>query len=158
VLLQAWFGTPYPYRRTGLYLVPLFTLLAGVSFRRMQRIGVGAGVFFLAWFLGNWDLRYYDEWLHDAGNRDLMRYVQLLKPADGSKRSIAATFPLGHSVIFYKRIYGMDWLEVPDPHGGADRDAHFYLLTKEELPLAEKRGLVVRYRNKVAESVVATPP
>lgn len=158
LLLHAGAGMPYPYRRTGLYLVPLFTLLGASLFLEMPRWwrdtgGVLCAVLIAAYAI-NWDLRYYDEWLIDAGNRDVMRVVRRLAPVDGGTRSIAATFPLGQSVLYYKRRFGLPWLEAPE---GKTIDGRFdiYLLADADRALIGKYGLTVKYRHPLSQVTVA---
>ena len=150
-------GMPFPYRRTGLYLVPLLTWLAAAALSRLPRPTLATvGLLWTGWLLANWDLRYYDEWIIDAGNRDVMQYVRRLRPAEGTKR-LGATFPLDHGLRFYKNVWHLDWLDVPRGNKSADGVLDIYVIGEEEQGVVAKRGLITRYQHSLSKVSVAVP-
>lgn len=150
-------GMPFPYRRTGLYLVPLLTWLAAAALSRLPRPAMASvGMLWIAWLSANWDLRYYDEWIMDAGNRDIMQYVRRLIPAEGTKR-LGATFPLDHGLRFYKNIWHLDWLDIPKGNKAADGTFDIHVIGEEEQPVIANRGLITRYQHALSKVSVAVP-
>jgi hypothetical protein len=153
VALHHWSNVPYPERRTGLYYVPLLTLLAleaAFAAPSWLRIGSGAvGVCMVGLFLLSWNVRYYDEWLFDASTRDLMRSVQANRSRFPVLR-LTASWPLLHGAIFYRTLYKLDWLEIPHPNERPKEGQDLYLLTPEDWPLIEKWGLEVREEHPVS--------
>ncbi|MBL8231137.1 MAG: hypothetical protein JNL98_21775 [Bryobacterales bacterium] len=153
VILHQWLGLLYPERRTGLYYVPLATLTALAAAHVAPRIlRIGAGVVActaILMFLLSWNVRYYDEWLFDAGTRDLMRQVQRQYAGSGKKR-ITASWPLLHVVGFYRNLYGLHWLEVPQPNERPVQGMDLYLLTPEDQPLIDQWKLRILTENSVS--------
>jgi len=162
VLLLAVFsyglGMPFPYRRTGLYLVPLLGWLAAAALTRIPKLAAAVALLWIAWLGANWDLRYYDEWLMDAGNRDVMRYVRSLQPADSRKLTAGSTFPLEHSLRFYQTLWHLDWLTIPKANKTADGNFDIHVIGEEELPVIAKRNLQVRYTHPLSQVRVAINP
>ncbi|MBI3681455.1 MAG: glycosyltransferase family 39 protein [Acidobacteria bacterium] len=146
---------PYPYRRTGLYLAPLVTLFAACLFRAAPKAGVVIATVVLAQFLLSWNVAYYDEWLFDAGNRDLMAYLRDHPPPAGKRVTIGASFALDHGVAFYKHIFRLDWLDPAPRQSGLEGTYDVYLLALEDLAVAEKRGLAIRYQHPISMVSVA---
>lgn len=157
VVLHLLTNGPYPERRTGLYFIPLMTLLAGVAGQRLGKAALVPACFVLVLFAGHWNVQYYDEWIFDSGNRQLMRYIRDHAPLDGRKVTIGATFPLDHGVQFYRHKYKLDWLQTPAMHKGADAHYDVYLLTLADLKLIDKYHLIRRKEHPVSHVIVAVP-
>ncbi|MBL8175284.1 MAG: glycosyltransferase family 39 protein [Bryobacterales bacterium] len=156
--LNATLGMRLPERRTGLYLVPLLTLLAVFildEIRWTRHIGNAAAALTLLQFLLSFNVRYYDEWNFDAGCRQLVQYLRDHAPPPGRRVSLHATFPLPHSVEFYRRYFGLEWLDV-SREIEARRPHDVYLLTPEELPLMQKLNLTERYVQPISNITLAT--
>ncbi|MCC6345147.1 MAG: glycosyltransferase family 39 protein [Bryobacterales bacterium] len=154
-------GVPLPERRTGLYLVPLFTLLAAVVAFRLpkwaQAIPGGLAALVLAQFLLSWNVRFYDEWLMDAGNRDLALYLRGHAPAPGRKLKFGGTFPLYQGAQFYSHVYHMNWLEFPPAEASPDASYDVYFLDEKDHYLIEKRHLMLRYVEPFSKVAIAVP-
>jgi uncharacterized membrane protein len=154
-------GVPLPERRTGLYLVPLFTLLAAQAVFRaprwVQGIAASGVALVLAQFLLSWNVRVYDEWLMDAGNRDLALYLRSHAPPPGRKLKFGGTFPLYQGAQFYSHLYHMDWLEFPPPKLSPDDDYDIYFLDEKDHSLIEKRHLTLRYLQPFSKVAIAVP-
>jgi hypothetical protein len=158
-----WFGhtflqAPYPYRRTGLYFVPLVTLASAALFTRyrLHRAGAALTTVVLGSFLLSPNVNYYDEWVFDAGTRRMVRHLRDNPPAGGSLKLATSPF-VDHTVRFYQNLYKMDWLEVlPGQHGNIPQ-ADCYLLTADDLDVIRERNLTVALTHPVAQSVLAYP-
>jgi uncharacterized membrane protein len=157
-LLNRLVGMPLPERRTGLYLIPLLTLLAVISAEEIawaRPAGRIAAALVLLQFLVCWNVRYYDEWTFDAGSRQLVEYLQAHAPQPPQRATLHATFPLSNAIEFYRRLFGMDWLEV-SMEQQANRPFDIYLLSPEELPLMQRYHLTERYVQPLSNITLAT--
>lgn len=151
-------GVPYPERRTGLYLVPLLTLLAASVFQPAKALGGTVAAIFLAQFLLSWNVRFYDEWLIDSGNRDLALFLRGHPPAAGRRLKLGATFPLQYGTGFYRHLYGMEWLDLSAAHNGPDGVYDLYFLAEKDHQVVEKRKLRVIYRHPFSKVEIAIAP
>ena len=151
-------GMQLPERRTGLYLIPLLTLPAVVVMESgawFRKAGYLVAALILAQFLISFNVRYYDEWIFDAGSRQLAEYLREHAPPDGRTVTAHATFPLSFSIEFYRLLFGLEWLEVSkqiEAKGPFD----VFLLSPEELPLMEKYHLTERYVHPGSNITIAT--
>lgn len=151
-------GMRLPERRTGLYLIPMLTLLAVLTIEEIpwaRHAGHIAAALTLAQFAICFNVRYYDEWNFDAGCRQLVQYLRDRAPQPGRRVSLHATFPLPHSVEFYRRLFALEWLDI-SREIEARRPHDVYLLTPEELPLMQKLNLTERYVQPVSNITLAT--
>lgn len=158
LILHVWQGVPYPYRRTGLYLLPLLTLTGVHVLSRWRLAGLALAAVTLASFLLSFNVHYYDEWIFDAGTKELMQRLRELRPADGSRRILATSAYLDQTARFYAKLYGMDWIQIAHSDSG-----DLYLLTLNEHTLIQKRGLRKLYEDPVsmvalAQSTTAPQP
>jgi hypothetical protein len=151
--LHHWSNVPYPERRTGLYYVPLLTLLgletAFAAPKLLRTVSAAVALCMVALFLLLWNVRYYDEWLFDASTRDLMRSVQANRSRFPVLR-LTASWPLLHGAIFYRSLYKLDWLEIPHPNERPKEGQDLYLLAPEDWSLIEKWGLEVLEEHPVS--------
>jgi hypothetical protein len=154
-------GLPYPAHRTGLYLIPLagltgFALLRlAARARSTARTVLPAGIVFFSLcvvqFALRWNSHSYLDWRYDARTRDLVGTIER-RHAGGRATSVMATWPLGQTVEFYKRVRRLDWLAVK--HRQFDPGpAEYYILTFDDLALAGK--LEVLERDEFAQVVLA---
>lgn len=141
-------GVLYPERRTGLYLLPLFTLLgvtaAGALPRAVRAAMASFAVVCVVLFVTEWNVRFYDEWAFDADNREVMRYIKERLPKDGRKVTVGATFPFAKSVEYYRRIWRMEGLAPAKE--GAEGEYDVYVLAADQGEWVGKHGLTVRRR------------
>jgi hypothetical protein len=151
----------YPYARTGIYWIPLLTLLALWLYERYATHGLlrAAGcVVACAWLL-LYALQihptYYPSFRGDAGNK---QFVQVLRRMENGTRKIrlAVSWQLENSFNFYRHKYGLDWI-APIESGSLQRPADYYVLLPEDMPLAEKLSLKVILRDPVSEAAMAKP-
>jgi hypothetical protein len=146
-------GVPYPERRTGLYLIPLFCLTsfalmrlaAGNRWTARALVPAGAVFFCLCaiQFARQWNTRYYMEWLFDSRTKEIVRMIDGLRDRSRAGVSVSVTWPVATTVDFYRRTRHPEWLDVKHRHvdkGPAD----YYILTGDDLQLAEKLEVVFR--------------
>ena len=150
-LLHVALGVLYPERRTGLYFVPLFTLLGAAIFKKIPKAGACVAALLLAQFAIDWNVTYYDEWLFDAANRDAMRYI-----VDHAPRpcAVAGTFPQRMTLEFYKRTWRLDWLQI---RAVEESPGDLYVLGEGDAGLVQKRKLRIQYQDPRSKLIVAAP-
>jgi hypothetical protein len=159
-LALRWFGILYPFRRTGLYWVPLFTLLvmalaaqAG-RFTPLAAVVPGIG---LAVFLSSWTVRFYDEWTFDAGTNELARTLaERIRGRDERAVRVGANWIFEQSLNYYRIRLRMNAM-VPVTDKGPDGAYDYYLLMPEDWPVAERRGLRVIREHEFSRAILAEP-
>lgn len=158
IALHAATGLLYPERRTGLYFIPLFTLLAITAVPRLPRLAQAAGTAFgvlcLTMFLLAWNVRYYDEWAFDADNRAVMEYIRDRVPTDGRKLTIGATFPFHRNVEYYRLIWNLT--TIAPVKEGATGSYDVYVLAADQRQWIDKHKLTVRRRFPFGLTVAAS--
>ena len=157
----------YPYGRTGLYLIPLFSLTtlalpASLSRRRAALLLAGrplwvVGMACVAVYLAQSHTRYYGEWLFDASTKDIVKLIrdrQRERPL--ARARVGITWELEPSMNFYRRAYKLAWM-APLERKGPEADYDYYVLLDRDALLIKKRGLRVLYDNRVSGVYLAEP-
>ena len=146
-------GVPYPITRTGLYLIPLFCLTSFALMRMAAgnrwaaRTLVPAGAVFFSLcaiqFARQWNTKYYAEWLFDSRTKEIVRMIDGMRDRSRASVSVSATWPTATTVDFYRRTRQLEWLDLKFRH--VDKaPAEYYILTGDDLQLAEKLEVVFR--------------
>ncbi|HUS08789.1 MAG TPA: hypothetical protein VMZ52_20970, partial [Bryobacteraceae bacterium] len=150
-------GLLYPYGRTGLYLVPIFSLMWLLAVRdtgQWPRIQFLAAVPFcvcIALFVGQTNRTAYAEWLFCASTKTVAKILR----QNGAVR-VGVSWPLEPSLNYYRqryRITGMQPITRESPDGNYD---HFVLLP-EDYSLVAKRQLKVVFQDDESKVLVAVP-
>jgi len=146
-------GFPYPIGRTGLYLIPLFSLACFGLLRLTARnrwaarilLPAGAAFFSLCvfQFARQWNATYYLEWLYDADTKQIIHLIDGLRDRTRSSVSVSATWPVVVTVDFYRRSQHLEWLDLKQRQINKD-PAEFYVLAADELDLAKQFDVVFR--------------
>ncbi len=130
------FGLPYPERRTGLYLIPLFCLAGLTLFR--GRLGwvcaVYAGIC-VGQFATQFGGYFYGEWEFDSATKRLVETMRQRQPA-----RVGVSWQLESTVNFYRQMYGLDWM-TPVTRDRPDGSFDCYLLVESDADLAGRYGL-----------------
>jgi uncharacterized membrane protein len=160
-------GVPYPTGRTGLYLIPLFTLTTlalpeslGPDRRARLAAGVPLWLVSAAWlwhYAVHFQTRYYGEWLYDSSTKRIMAVLvarQRQHPRPVVR--VGIHWMLEPSMNFYRRIWKLNWL-APLDRKGADGDFDAYVLLGENSALVETRNLRVLFADRVSGAIVAVP-
>jgi hypothetical protein len=168
VALHLAVGLPYPYERTGIYLLPLMTLTVACGMEVGWKILSRSALLFLWLITVQYVLElksgWYEEWRFDAGTR---RAIEALKGFHADDRSVtvgAASRRLGiswvyqDSVSYYARLWHMNWLAPPTRDDPREADFDFYYLRDEDQSLLAQRGLVILYRDPISNAVLARRP
>jgi hypothetical protein len=150
-------GVPYPYERTGIYLLPLITLTL-------------AGATRVAGLWGKWtmallcliclqyvlELRtgWFEEWKFDAGTRRVMEALRREHDGKASPVTLGVSWQLQASTEYYRQSWRLQWIRpVTREMGGSD----YYYLMGDDAEQVRRRGLRVLYRDPVSNAVLASP-
>jgi hypothetical protein len=159
------FGVLYPFARTGLYLVPLFVLVSLALWKKLEKHRLASRIlwFPLALLTGlcvlqfalQFQVSHYGQWRYDAGTKKIVNLIR--RHAEGrDKVRVGISWSLEPSMNFYRRMYGLTWMEPLNRHGPAG-SFDYYVLLPPETSLADKLGLSVLYRDALSEAVLAVP-
>ncbi len=160
-------GVPYPTGRTGLYLIPLFTLTAlalpeSLGSSRWGRLAAGMPLWLVsvAWlwhYAVYFQTRYYGEWLYDSSTKRIMAVlVERQREHPRPLVRVGIHWMLEPSMNFYRRTWKLNWL-APLDRKGAGGDFDVYVLLGENSALVETRNLRVLFADRVSGAIVAVP-
>jgi hypothetical protein len=150
-------GLLYPYRRTGLYLVPIFTLIWLLAIRslgrwpRWQWLAAVPLVVCLVLFVMQANVNTYDEWAFCASSKK----VATLLNQDGARR-VGVSWTLEPSLNYYRerlRISGMQ----PITRDPLDGDYDHFVLLPDDHGIVQKRGLKVVFKDEQSGVLLAVP-
>jgi hypothetical protein len=135
-----WIGVLYPLRRTGLYWIPLFLLAMLLALRELwnSRLRFAAapllGLALAAQlqFASQLSLRHYSEWASEASNRRVVQEIRRHRETHPKERVTlcAVTWAFEPALNFYRRRYGLDWIEPVDRELKPGRD--YYIARPED--------------------------
>jgi hypothetical protein len=152
-------GLPYPYERTGIYVLPLMTLTIAGGIEVRWKILSRAALLFLCAVTVQYALElkadWYEEWKFDAGTKRAMQALTRFHGPDPVPSRMGISWVYQDSATYYARVWYLDWLAplTRDDPGSADFD--YYYLRDEEQALVAERGLVILYRDPVSNAVLA---
>jgi hypothetical protein len=161
------FGLLLPMGRTAIYLVPLFTLVAGIIAAVPARSWAGlwlhrgliAAFFTLAcYFLLCLRLTYFEEWKWDAEVKDVYPLLARYNHLDGVT-DIGCSWYYTSSLNFYREASGRETIEEmksgAEPIPGKPVYVLHSVLDREFI---NREGLAVVYRGAATDIVVAVRP
>ncbi len=151
----------YPFARTGIYWIPLLTLLALWLWKRyVTHAAARAAVSVAAWawlalYLLQIHPSYYPPFRGDAGTKYLVEVLHRME--NGSRKiRLGVNWQLVEGFRFYRHRYGLNWIE-PVERDSLEQPADYYALLPQDLPLIEKLRLQVLVRHPDSEAVLARP-
>jgi 4-amino-4-deoxy-L-arabinose transferase-like glycosyltransferase len=160
---------PLPMTRTGIYLIPLSTLLAGVIAaapvrsrvsRWLRQAMTGAFICLACYFLLCLRFTYFKEYEYDADVKDVYSVLARLNHAYGVRDIVAGGFYV-NSLNFYRVVSGKETFPafgyLPE-HQYPSGKSIYVLEGSFEREFIEKEGLAVVYRGKRTAVVVAVTP
>ena len=148
-------GVRYPLGRTGIYCVPLLTLLALALVKRWHVLTAPALLLALAFVIPyglRWNARQYAEWGQDSA---LVRIATRIRSAQTSTKPvrISASHPLEQGLNFYSRKFRWrDWSEVKSLEERSPSE--FRVLAPPDDALAAVNGWSVVYRDEATRILV----
>ena len=152
-------GLVYPHGRTGI----VWILLAGLSlaaigarFRPALWLAAPIAIAALFYYQRAWSTATTIEWAWDAGTRAICERIAAQPRANGQTIRIAASPLMSHTINYYRRTRGWEWME--DVKADADiRNGHFdfYVLLDADRLWAQTQGMTVLYEHRAAGSILA---
>jgi hypothetical protein len=165
VALNRGFGAPFPFSRTGLYLIPLFTLslltAGGVLMRRSFRYGghAVAGVLAAAslLYIGQWNTRYFSVWRFDAATNRLADTIAAdRKGRELEPFTVASSKLYGETLKYYRKRRRLHAMAPDIPVADLEKtSADYYVLTPGERDLIGKLHLRVLLEDEFSGGIVA---
>ena len=131
----------YPELRTGLYLIPFFTLLCLLALRGRHWLFTAPLFVLIALYLGQWRTSYYGEWAFDSKTKQVAELLRREKCT-----TVGASWELVQTLQYYR---------VPQVNREPDGDFTCFVLLPSSHDLVEKRHLRVIWRDSLSEVVVA---
>jgi hypothetical protein len=151
----------YPFARTGIYWIPLLTLLAlwlyesYATYMAARIAGCAVACAWLLLYVLQIHPSYYPSFVTDAGTK---QFVEVLRHMESGSRKIrlGVNWQLETGFNFYRYKYGLNWI-APVERDSLQRPADYYVLLRDDLPLIEKLKLQVILRHPDSEAVLAKP-
>lgn len=162
-LMKSFAGVLYPHARTGLYLLPLFTLslVSAIHLFSSRSVFRYAGYAFLmafaAAYISQLETRYFIEWKFDASTKELTKRVAAdyaVHPLKSPVR-VGATWTLQPSLDFYRKRQHLHWMEQINRQELETEPFDYYVLVGDDTQLVRKLGLRVLYTDRLSGAVVA---
>jgi hypothetical protein len=165
LLMHVLLNKAYPSDRTGLYFLPLVTLiLVGLahawrsqdSWRAASFAAYTVGVLLAVQFVTEFNTRMFKVWEYDADTREIAAYLAAHRPAGQEIVRVGGSWQLLQSLAYYGVTRNLNWLELhkEKPVSGFD----YYVLTPwDRIPLEQQFGLKEIYRGPVSGSALALP-
>lgn len=137
-------GVPLPNGRTGLYLLPLFTLTVIPLFSkgrpRWQAFPALAFTFgSVALYASGWTTSYYAEWHFNRGTREIVRFLE--EKRGGRATRLCTSWLFAPSVEYYQRRGGLHWLTLALSNQAMGDCDYYYLPMTERQKAADARKL-----------------
>jgi hypothetical protein len=162
------YNLPLPKSRTGIFLLPLCTLCAGLlaagpvrsSVSRLLRSGITSAFVCLAfYFVLCLRLTYFKEYEYDRDVKDVYRVLARLNHTYGVTE-VTSTGVYASALNFYRVASAKEtFTEFKATVGGFPVGKSLYVMHGPfERPFIEREKLVIIYRGKSGEVVVTVPP
>lgn len=154
-------GMLYPYARTGLYLVILFTLAAWSAvppsaFARKAAVAIAAPLLVL--FAAQITAGPYNTWVLDSGTKAMVNLVRTdMARTHPTQTMLASENVLRQNLNFYRRRYHLNTVALINNNSLARR-ADYYFLSPSTASLIAERHLKVLYRDPVSHQILAKAP
>jgi hypothetical protein len=150
-------GLVYPSGRSGIYWVPMMTLaVLGLIGRRYVGIpALGFAAISVLMFAGGLTTTEFQEWAGERHTKDVIRTIEAQR--GGREVHLGTSWALEASCNFYRKRFGLEWLQ-PVEGKGADGDFDYYYLLQEDEALIGKRRLRTLFRDPLTDTVLAEKP
>ncbi|MGH9627110.1 MAG: glycosyltransferase family 39 protein [Bryobacteraceae bacterium] len=170
-LLHWTMNVPLPVARTGLYLIPIFSLSLLVllklawNWAPQLRWLTGLGwIFMLALVIvygSQIPARHYAEWQYDSSNREVIqrlasnKAVRYPKVNDGI--TVASNWMLEPGLNFYRELYGLAWME-PITRAEIGSGFDYYVLLEENREAVKRLDLQIIFEDAFSGVILARKP
>ena len=165
LLIHLLLDKPYPSDRTGIYFLPLVTLILvglahawrGEGPRRAASLAAYAvGVLLAVQFATEFNTRMFLVWEYDADTREIAAYLAAHRRPGPEIVRVGGSWQLLQSLAYYAVMRNLNWLELhkEKPVSGLE----YYALTPWDRTTVERQlGLREIYRGAVSGSALAVP-
>jgi hypothetical protein len=143
-------GLRYPEFRTGLYLIPLATLMLMHAARQFVLVAL----VLIAIYAVQFRTDYYFEWAHDRSTRAILERLGR-EAHDARPKQIVVSWVLESAVNYYREHLHLGWMNPVDRRP-PDSPADLYLLLPGEHTVIAERGLRVLWEDPKTQIRVAT--
>jgi hypothetical protein len=137
---------PLPGDRTGLYWIPLVTLLGLTLVPLAGRLRIAAAVPLAAAvvvYVASFNVSTYREWRYDASTRDLVGRIRDRHAATPAEPVvIGASWQLEPTINFYRVVWNLSWLREVE-RGTPRPGSTYYLLMPQDAALLSGMNLKV---------------
>ncbi len=152
-------GLVYPYGRTGIawiLLAGLSLAAIGARFRPALWLAAPVAIIALFYYQRAWSTATTIEWAWDAGTRAICERIAAQPRANGQTIRIAASAPMSHTINYYRRTRGWEWMEDVKADGDIQHgNFDYYVLLDADRRWAETQGMTVLYEHRAAGSILA---
>jgi hypothetical protein len=156
-----WRGLLYPLGRTGLYLVPLFTLTCVLGAALLHRAGryvvyLGLAVI-LGVYVSQFNTSHFSEWRFDASTNEIVRRLSedYKRSGDSTSIRVGSSWVYGETLKYYCKRRRLNWVEAVDSQKLREKPFDYYVLVYEDIELVDKLQLAVIYRDPLSGAVLA---
>lgn len=160
------FQTPYPFARTGLYLVPLFVLSSSSMVKLLERrkrlyslatvIGLLIASVWLIQFAARFRTSHYSQWYFNAGTRNIVDRIRARQdPGITRKIRISANWAEVPGLNFYRKMYGLDWWEPVERKERIEPIGDYFVFFPSDQALLAQHRLTVLYTDPLSSATLA---
>jgi hypothetical protein len=123
-----------------------------------SRVGAVALALFGVFSASQFTMDYFYGWQFDAGDKRIANLLRGHQPASPQVQPIrvGATLVMSHSLDFYRRLYGMDWV-APITRAPLNCLYDYYVLREVDAPEIARFHPRVLYRDDAAQTLIAEP-
>jgi hypothetical protein len=154
-------GVPYPWTRTGLYVIWLFlasclTLWEWSGHRSFSLAFGAVSVLLAIAFVTQFDTRYYYDFRDDAPVSAMMRRVREIDP--GRPACIGGSWRFEPAINYYRLRYKLTWIEemkrTEEPQSGC----RFFILASNNREYVDRLGLRRLWSDPLSGTILAETP
>jgi hypothetical protein len=159
IMAHILFYLPYPYGRTGIYWIPLLTLLGLALLERFtsnaapRAAGGAAACACLLLYARQLHGDHYPTFVDDAGTKQIAEV--LLRMETGQRKvRLGASWQLAEDFNFYRVMHRLTWLE-PVELDSLGKPADYYVLLPADAATLETRKLRTIFRHPLSRAMLA---
>jgi hypothetical protein len=156
-------GVPYPYTRTGLYLIWLSLVACLASWgwcarnthspRKLEAAFGAISITLAIWSIAQFDTRFYYDYRDDAEMKTIM--LKLREAHSGGNACVGGSWAFEHTVYYYRLRYGMDWLEEMKRTSTPQKGCTYFILTPGDRHFAQEFQLRTLWVGPISGTALA---
>jgi uncharacterized membrane protein len=164
----AWLGLhwiadlPYPMDRTGVYFVPLVTIvlirMTALPARVASAAAYALATILVVVFASQFDTRKFVVWEYDADTRQLVQEIAKRRAPNARAVRVGGSWQLEPSLNFYRSKNNWAAWMGPVDRQAVNAPADFYALIPQDREAIRTQGLAQLWEGPVSHTVLAAPP